>query len=76
MGRAACGFKTIVLGDFPGDPVVKTLLSIAGGACSTPGQGARIPYALGPRSKIWNRSNIVTNPIKTLKMVDIKKNFF
>ena len=52
MGRAAYRFKTIALEDFPGGPVVKTLLSLAGGTCSIPGQGARIPYALGPKSKM------------------------
>ena len=33
------------MGDFPGGPVVKTLLSNAGGVGSMPGQGAKIPLA-------------------------------
>ena len=35
--------------DFPGGPVVKTLPSNAGDTGSTPGQGAKIPHALGPK---------------------------
>ena len=31
--------------DFPGNPVVKTSPSIAGGVGSIPGQGAKIPCA-------------------------------
>ncbi len=34
-------------GDFPGGPVVKTLLSNAGGAGSIPGWGAKTPHAKG-----------------------------
>ena len=37
--------------DFPGDPVVKTLPSNAGGASSIPGQGAKIPHASGPKNQ-------------------------
>ena len=36
-----------------------------------PGQGAKTPHALWPKNK--SRKNIVTNSIKTLKMVHIKK---
>ena len=38
-----------------------------------PGPGAKIPHALWPKPKHKNRSTIVTNSIKTLKMVRIKK---
>ena len=38
-------------GALPGGPVVKTSLSTAGGAGSTPGLGAKIPYALWPKSQ-------------------------
>ena len=41
------------------------------GAGSIPGQGAKIPHALRPKNQ--NISSIVTNSIKTLKMVHIKK---
>ena len=57
--------------------MVKTLPSNAGGEGSTPGPGAKIPHASGPKNKKQTnkktRSNIVTNSIKTLKMVYIKK---
>ena len=55
-------------GDFPGDPVGKTLLHNAEGAGSIPDWGARIPTCpLGQKNKTENRSNIVTNSIKTKK---------
>ena len=61
-------------GDFPSGPVVKASPSNAGGAGSSPGQGAKIPYASWPKNQYANdRSNMVTNSIKTLKMVRIKK---
>ena len=44
-----------------------------GGAGSTPGCGAKTPGALGPKNKTENRNNIVTNSMKTLKVVHIKK---
>ena len=54
--------------------MVKTLPSNAGGAGSIPGQGVEIPHALWPKNQnTKNRSNIVTNSIKTLKMVKKKK---
>jgi len=36
--------------DFPGGPVVKNLLSIAGDMGSIPGQGTKIPHAEGQLS--------------------------
>ena len=55
--------------DFSGGPVVKTSSSNAGGAGSNPGQGAKIPHVSWPKAKTLkekeNRSNIVTNSIKT-----------
>ena len=57
---------------FPGGPVVKTS-SKAGGAGSIPGQGTKIPPALRPKNQNIKQSNVVTNLIKTLKMVHIKK---
>ena len=35
--------------DFPGNPVVETSLSNAGGTSSIPGWGTKIPYALQPK---------------------------
>ena len=64
--------------DFPSDPVHKTSLSNAGNMGSIPAWGAKIQYALWPKNQNKtkqkkNRSNILTDSIKTLKMVHIKK---
>ena len=60
--------------DFPGGPVVETSPSNAGDAGLIPGRGAQIPHASQPKNQnVSNRSNIVTNSIKTLKMVHIKE---
>ena len=62
-------------GDFPDGPVVKTSLSVAAGTSSIPGWWAKIPNTSQPKqAKNINRSSIVTNSIKTLKMILIKKN--
>ena len=45
----------------------------ARGAGSIPGQGAKISHALWPKSQTENRSNIITNSIKALKVVWITK---
>ena len=65
---------------FPGHLVVKTLPSNAGSVSSIPGLEAKIPYGSPKKKKkkkkhthIKTRNNIVTNSIKTLKMVHIKK---
>ena len=42
----------------------------------TPNLGAKIPDASGPKNQKVDRSNIVTNSMKTLKMVHIKENLF
>ena len=48
--------------------MVKTSPSNAGGEGSIPGQGAKIPHASWPKNQnIKNRSNIVTNSVKTFK---------
>ena len=54
---------------FPGGLVVKTLPPSVGGAGLIPGQGAKTPHASWPKkpNKPQNRSNIVTNSIKTKK---------
>ena len=44
-----------------------------GGTSSIPGQGVKIHLPHGQKTKTQNRSNIVTNSIKMLKMVHIKK---
>ena len=45
------------LGDFPGDPVVKTLPSNAAGAGSIPDQGAKIPHASQPKQNKTKQKN-------------------
>lgn len=48
---------------------LKTFPYSAGGVGSMPGGGAKIPYASLPSNQnIHNRSNLVTNLIKALKM--------
>ena len=69
--------------DFPGGPVVKTLPCNAGGVGSIHDQGAKVLHTSrtttattkkpAEKQNINNRSNIVTNSIKTLKMVHVKK---
>ena len=67
-------------GDFAGGPVVNSLSSSAGDAGLIPGSGTKMPHASWPKrnqekkKNKKNRSNIVTNSIKTLKMVHIKNN--
>ena len=62
--------------DFPDGPVIETSPSNAGDTGSMPGLGPRIRHALRPKNqKINNGSNILTNPIKTLKKVHIKNIF-
>ena len=49
-------------------------LSLQGGVGSIPGWEAKIPHALWPKNQnINNRSNILTNSLKTSKMVHIQK---
>ena len=55
--------------------MVKTSPSNAGGVGSTLDQGATISHVHGQNPKMENSRNTVTNSIKTLKMVHIKKNF-
>ena len=53
--------------------MVKTSPSNAGGVCSIPGQGAKIPHASQPKNQNvkQNKSNTVKNSIKILKLVHI-----
>ena len=56
---------------------LRFILPVWRGAGSIPGQGAKTSRASGPKhsnqGKTKNRSNMVTNSIKTFKMVHIKK---
>ena len=65
--------NTTIIRDFLGCPVVKTLPSNVGDARQMPRRGAKIPHVLGPKNQNTNKSNIVTNSIKTSKMVHMKK---
>ena len=53
--------------------MVKTSPSNAGGVCSIPGQGAKIPHASQPKNQNvkQNKSNTVKNSITILKLVHI-----
>ena len=68
-------------GTFPGDQVVKNLPSNARSVGLILSQGAKISHALGPKNKTTTtknpvkQRNIVTNSMKTLKLVHIKKIF-
>ena len=55
--------------------MVRTSPSKAEGRGAIPGLGAKIPHASRPNTKTKNESSIVTNSIKILKMVHIKKSF-
>ena len=62
--------------DFPGSPVVKTLPPDAEVGVSISGQELRSHVPCGKKKKkkkTETRSNIVTNSIKILKIVHIKK---
>ena len=71
-----CNFiKNKALGILPGSLVVKTSPSSAEGTGLIPGREAKISHASQPKiQNINNRSNIVINSIKTLKMghIDLK----
>ena len=45
--------------DFPGGPLVKTSPSSAQGAGLIPGQGAKIPHALGPKKKKKHKTEAI-----------------
>ena len=57
--------------DFPGDPLVMNLPRNSGGVGLIGELRSHMPH--GQKTKTYNRSNIVTNSVKTLKMVHIKK---
>ena len=58
---------------FPGCPVVKTLPSSTGVWAQSLVWKLRFHLPCGQKMKTWSRSNIVTNSIKTFKMVKKKK---
>ena len=58
--------------DLPGGPVLKISPSNARNMYSIPGWGTKIPHFSWSKTK-QNKNNIVTNSIKTLKLVHIFK---
>ena len=71
---AAFKLSCKIFEDFPDSPVVKTSSSNIESIGLIPGQGAKIPHTLWPEHQnIKISSNMVTNSIKTLKMVHIKR---
>ena len=63
--------------DFPGDPVVKTSPSNAGGVGSFPGWGAKIPHASQPKTQNIKQKQYCNKFNKDFKKtVHIKKHFF
>ena len=55
--------------DFPGGPVVEILPFSTRGVGLIPGWRAKIPHVSWPKSQT---NNILTNSIKTFKMIHIK----
>ena len=55
-----------------GGPVVKTSPSNVGDVDFIPDQETEIPHGSWPKKKTKHKSNIVTNLIKTVKVVHIK----
>ena len=53
--------------------MIKTSPSNAGGVGSRHGWGTKTPHAFWPKKEPKNRSSSVTNSIKTLKVIHIKK---
>ena len=68
-------FKKDESGDFPGGPVVKTSPSNAGGTGSILCWGAKILLVLKKQKQKTSKTSILTNSVKTLKMVHLKKSF-
>ena len=59
--------------NFPDGPLVETLPSSAEGASLISTGGAKIHMPWGQKTKTQNRSKSITNSIKSLKMVHMKK---
>ena len=62
--REATGLR-----DFPGSPVFKTSPSNAGGVGLIPGQGAKIPHALGPKNQNIKQKQYCNKFNKDFKLV-------
>ena len=66
------GLQKKIFRELPGGPGVKDFASQSRSVGLIPGQGNKTLNALRPKNQqVNNRSNIVTNSIKTVKMVHI-----
>ena len=61
--------------DFSGSPEVGTLPSNAEGMGSRPGQEVKTLHVSWPKNQSIKREQYLTNSVRTLKMVHIKKIF-
>ena len=61
-----------LLRDFPGSAVIGTSPSNVGDVAFIPVWGAKILCASQPQNQAHTRNNIVTNSMKTSKMVHVK----
>ena len=67
--------NTIHIRDFPEGPMIKTSPFNAEGAGLIPGRGAKNPHGLlAKKNKTQNKSNTVTNSIKSFKKWSTSKN--
>ena len=66
----------VILGEFPGGPVIKPSPSNAGGAGLIPGWGARIPHPSGPKNQNIKQKQYCNKLNKDFKKWSTsKKNF-
>ena len=64
-------FQQVVTSDFSGGPVIKTQLPVKGVRAPTLVGKVRLDIPHGQKAPEHNRSNIVANSVKTLKMVPV-----
>ena len=66
--------QNVILGEFPGGPVIRTLHFHCQGLCSIPGQGTKIPQATQPKTKkyvIFLKTYAITTEIKHIRHIGI-----
>ena len=71
--KVMCNLNKRKSRDFPDSPVLRTMPFNAGGAALTRGQGAKIPHCLTVKNTKHKTDPLLTNSVKTLKMVHILK---
>ena len=67
---------SIIWGNFPGGPVVKTLPSNVRGMGLNPGWGAKIPHALWPKNQVICNISNMTDSINALYFYIILYTFY